>query len=236
MAIEFAVTNGSGWTACADSLAPDSPVRVSEAPDASAIPAMLRRRLNTLGRAVAAEILGQGDQASRLPIVYGSRHGDIERTVGVLSELALGEPVSPMHFSLSVHNAIPGIVSIHNDTTANITSLAALDAALVPVLLEAIGLVQEGCERVLCILADVPLPTPYRDRDAWPAAAFAASFVVNRGQGGTLERTPGAVTGPQPKSGSLPEALQFIEFLASAQQTFSTVHNGGRWTISKRAS
>jgi len=233
MAVELAISNWSGWTTPAHPLVPGSVLHVSDTPDVSAIPAMLRRRLNTLGRATAAELLRH---TADIPVVYGSRHGDLERTLSVLSELARGEPVSPMHFSLSVHNAITGIVSIHRGLTANITSIAAQDECLVPVLLEAAGLVRETNEQVICVIADAPVPALYQRDCTWPAAPFAASFVVGPGTGlaVTLDRAGDQVAADctAPKE-SPPQALRFIEFLASSQQTFSASHNGGHWTIAK---
>jgi len=235
MAVDLAISNWSGWTTPMVPLAPGTALRVSETPDASAIPAMLRRRLDTLGRAVAAEMLRHGESLADTPVVYGSRHGDLERTLDVLSDLARDEPVSPMHFSLSVHNAITGIVSIHSGITANITSIAALDECLVPVLLEAAGLVRETAGQVMCVIADAPVPAIYRRDCCWPAAPFAASFLVGPGDGLaiTLDRADRDTATADDALEALPQALRFIEFLASGQRTFSTPHNGGDWTIAR---
>lgn len=216
-------------------LAPGTALRVSEAPDVSAIPAMLRRRLDTLGRAAAAEMLRHAGHAANIPVVYASRHGDLERTLGVLTDLARGEPVSPMHFSLSVHNAITGIVSIHSGITANITSIAALDQSLVPVLLEAAGLVNESGGPVMCVIADAPVPEIYRRDCCWPLAPFAASFLVGSGDGlaVSLDRADDGTNMTDDAPEELPQALRFIEFLASGQRIFSTPHNGGYWTVAK---
>ncbi len=195
---------------------------------------MLRRRLNTLGRAAAAEILRMNEHHANLPIVYGSRHGDIERTLNVLSEMARGEPVSPMHFSLSVHNAITGILSIHSGTTAGISSIAALEECLVPVLLEAVGLLHEGHERVICVIADVPVPLIYRRDCPWPATPFAAGFTVSADGGLQAMLTQDSSPIMPQGSEDIPEALQFIEFLASGARLFHSAHNGGHWIIAKR--
>lgn len=254
MAVKFGISDWSGWTTTA--LAPvsaDSPLRISEVPDASAIPPLLRRRLNTLGRAAAAELLRLPGSGQHTPVVYSSRHGDIERTLGVLLELARGEPVSPMNFSLAVHNAIPGILSIHSGNTANITSLAALEESLVPALLEAAGLLQEGHTQVLCLFADVPIPDIYRPHCPEPAAPYAASFLVSsdaddrfqlsfapdessadensadESAAGDSSVGKSAVHEPATR----PEALRFVEYLASGAHRFDARHNGGLWTLTR---
>lgn len=243
MAVKFSLSHWSGWTTPA--LVPSSSelsVRIAETPDASAIPTMLRRRLNTLGRAAAAEILRYTESQQHLPVVYSSRHGDIGRTLSVLRELAGKEPVSPMGFSLSVHNAVPGILSIHSGNTANITSLAALNESLVPTLLEATGLLQDGHPQVMCLFADVPIPDIYRHSCPEPVTPFAASFLVSSSGGCTLtlERAISPAL-PDARSQSLcesaaeswPEPLRFIEFLNSTTTCFETLHNGGAWTLSR---
>lgn len=234
MAVKFGISDWSGWTT--PSLVPVSagtPLRISDVPDASAIPALLRRRLNTQGRAAAAELLRLPDAGQHLPVVYSSRHGDIERTLSVLLELANHEPVSPMNFSLAVHNAIPGILSIHSGNTANITSLAALEESLVPALLEAAGLLQEGHAQVLCLFADVPIPEIYRTSCPEPAAPYAASFIVSADANDSFSLNRATDEDASCEADPLPEALRFIEFLASGASRFDTVHNGGLWTLTR---
>ncbi|MFA5494736.1 MAG: beta-ketoacyl synthase chain length factor [Porticoccaceae bacterium] len=236
MAIEFSISNWSGWTLpSAAGLFPAAAVQVADAPDVSPIPPLLRRRLNTLGRACAAEILRHMRTGDNPPIVYCSRHGDIERTLGVLVDLARGEPVSPMNFSLTVHNAIAGIVSIHQGISANISSIAAGEEGLVPVLFEALGLLGEEHPTVLCVLGDVPLPAIYRGHCPWPDLPFAACFTVSSGEGLPLALDfPDACPPVAEPSPARPQPLQFIDFLSSPRQTLATPHNGERWTIRKR--
>src|SRR5690606_1774579 len=88
------------------------------------IPPMLRRRLSPLGKmalAAAWPLLGE-DQF--MPSLFCSRHGELERTAGMLQELAHHNALSPTHFSLSVHNAIGGVYSIARGDRSAITALA----------------------------------------------------------------------------------------------------------------
>lgn len=235
MPVEFAFSHWSGWTSSPAGLPAASQVQTSGTPDAAMVPAMLRRRLDTLGRICAGEILRNLQAGDNLPVIYCSRHGDIERTLSVLLDLARGEPLSPMNFSLAVHNAIAGVLSIHQGITANIISIAALDQGLVPVLLEAAGLIQQGHERVLCAIADVPLPELYRPDCPSPLAPFASCFVIasRGGQAARLDcagSMPGSRDAPEYQ---LPQALQFIDFLGSEQRSFTAGHNGSAWVIDK---
>lgn len=235
MAISFKVSDWSGWTTA--EIPPSlSSVVASSPPNVSHIPALLRRRLNSMGKACAATLYPHLENHENTPIVFCSRHGDIDRTLGVLIDLTDDEPVSPMHFSLTVHNAITGIISIHHQVTGNISSIAATRGAIVPVLLEAIGQLNDNCHQVHCLICDFPLPEIYQDAETPAIAPFTVSFTVTAGTGTalTLEQKAPEAT-PLPDAASTDDdPLAFISFLASAQQTLNVDHNGSRWSLSKR--
>jgi hypothetical protein len=148
----------SEWRAWAAGERPISCAK--ENPSVDFIPAMQRRRLSRLSRfALAAAQSCAGDQT--LPTVFASRHGEIHRTVGLLKDLARQEPLSPMAFSLSVHNTASGLYSIATGNTAPSTAIAAGADTLPMAIIEAIGQLQYH-ERVLLVYAEEPLPEDYR--------------------------------------------------------------------------
>lgn len=204
--------------------------KFTDKPDVADIPAMLRRRLNLLGRASASQVAQLLDEDDSAAIVYCSRHGDIERTLAVLQDIAAREAVSPMNFSLTVHNAIAGVISINKKITSCVSSLASGDEGLVPSLLEAVGLLSDQCRRVVCVHSDVPIPDIYQARVDAPRVPFACCFVVtaNEGQALSLEYVDGS-----PPSGPLPDPVLFVEFLGSDTAAITIRHNGGCWQISK---
>ena len=234
--IRFSISSWSGWTVPANPSAPlareGNHIRFSDVPDASGVPALLRRRLNFMGRSCVGEMLLHLEADANLPIVFCSRHGDIERTLKVLIELAAGEPMSPMDFSLAVHNAIAGVLSIHCGITANISSMASGPGAVVPVLLEAAGLLSEKSPKVLCIICDVALPEIYRTPDEPGGHPFVACFTVTSADHDALQlRYEGAAA---TAGGSDDTPLAFIDFLTSGVAAFRTVHNAGSWSISRQ--
>ncbi len=93
--------------------------------------------------------------------VFASRHGALERTVELLSNLAKDEPLSPTSFSLSVHNSTVGLFSIARSDRAAATAMAAGADSLGLALLEGAMQIAEGAERVLVCYADHKLPAPY---------------------------------------------------------------------------
>lgn len=234
MTINFAVTEWSGWT---PTLLPNSnpgtrSIKHHETPDVSAIPAMLRRKLNTLGRACAAQVLDVLPASTPdIPLVYCSQHGDIQRTLSVLLELAESASVSPNNFSLAVHNAICGVLSIHAGLTGSINTIAAGQQGLVPVLLEAAGLLSPSCPQVLCVMCDVPLPDVYQTADSQPQAPFAICFLLSATAGTGL-----SLNQAEAEAGSAPyiTALNFCEFLDDqTASAMAVTHNGCSWEIVK---
>jgi hypothetical protein len=232
MATSFAISEWSGWqaTLSEDYANESQALAISETPDVASIPPMLRRRLNLLGRACASEVLKHLTDGEIMPIVYCSQHGDIERTTKVFYELADDQPISPMHFSLAVHNAICGILSIQTGLTSNISTIAAGQEGLVPVLLEATGILLSGSKKVLCVICDVPLPEIYRDEHSLPKIPYAISFVVAKSEGInlTLAQLPEYSDRP---IGQLPTCL--IEFLSSNKTALLINHNGTTWKLAR---
>jgi hypothetical protein len=233
MATSFKISEWSGWQAMPSGNYPDEPevLTISETPDVSIIPLMLRRRLNLLGRACGSEILKHLTNGEIMPIVYCSQHGDIERTTKVLKELADDQPVSPMHFSLAVHNAICGILSIQTGLTSNINTIAAGQEGLVPVLLEATGILLSGAEKVLCVICDVTLPEIYRDEQSLPKIPYAISFVVSKAKGVPLTLTQLPQHPDKQNINQLPVCL--IEFLSSDKTELLINHNEATWKLAR---
>src|SRR5262245_46592170 len=74
-------------------------------------PLLLRRRVTTIGKAALRCVWGLPDSAGAR-LVFASRHGEFSRTLSILDALTAGEGVSPADFTLSVHHALAGLLSI----------------------------------------------------------------------------------------------------------------------------
>ena len=231
MDISFAISEWSGWKSqTLSNIAKEK--AIGKDPDFSSIPPLLRRRLNLLGRTCANEILQHINKDENIPVVYCSQHGDIERNLDILSKAAKGEPTSPMNFSLSVHNAILGVLSIHLRLTSSISSISSEQHSLVPVLLEAVGILMSGSKKVLCVLCDVTLPQIYLDDQSLPKNSYAISFIVTKSEGTSLKLIQTEDEVNMKKTEELPTAL--INFLSSDKKEISLNHNGLKWKLLRR--
>ena len=85
-------------------------------PALTEMPAMMRRRVDRLGRIALQASYQAHVDAPDAPVLFASRYGDLGRSVELLTQLARSEPLSPTSFSLSVHNAIGALYSIRAGT------------------------------------------------------------------------------------------------------------------------
>jgi len=214
-------------------LAAPAPLRGDEpaAPPLSEVPAMARRRIDPLGR-MALQVAYQvqddltPEQVQAMPLVFASRWGELDRSVGLLQTLAAGEPLSPTAFSHSVHNAIGALYSIQRGVRANLSAVAAGAYSLEAGWMEALGLLQEGAPEVLLVVFDAPLPPAYAASglDAPLMRPHALALRLRLGGRLHLQRVAPAAA---PDDG-LPPALRSLRFLSGEGPELR--HGAWRWS------
>ncbi|MFC0336431.1 Beta-ketoacyl synthase, N-terminal domain [Kushneria avicenniae] len=156
-------------------------VMTDEKPAANSVPALLRRRLTPLGRAVCTLLGDMGaHERAGTPVLHASRHGDGHRPLDMLDTLFEGEPLSPARFGLSVHNAVLGVYSIAFDNHASMAALAAAGEEFEALLSEARGYLCDGCDSVMLVLTDSPVPARYRIPDQAPQRPSAMLMELSR--------------------------------------------------------
>lgn len=163
------------------------------APKLDWLPPMQRRRLPALARGVFhVARQAAGNAASRVPTVLASRHGELSRTLGLLENLADGEPLSPAAFSLSVHNAVSGQLGIALGNRAPASCVALGGDGLSGALIEGLCLKRPD-EPLLVVAYDAPLPDCYRAYcHAEPFPWALALLLGDHGRRYRLHDTPAA--------------------------------------------
>ncbi len=126
------------------------------------IPTGRRRRMGPMERLMARCALGVLREEPAAEIILCSRYGNVEALASLLGSIAAKEPLSPMTFSLSVHNAAAGLVEqIRGDRTGH-TALAAGRDTLTAGLIEAYARLATAPDRpVALVFGDWPLPEIY---------------------------------------------------------------------------
>ncbi|MBL8739177.1 MAG: beta-ketoacyl synthase chain length factor [Planctomycetes bacterium] len=172
-----------------------TPDEAAQKPLGQALDRVNRRRAGQLGRAladVAAEAIAMAKvDGGTIATIVGSAIGEAATMIGLLDQMwRHQQPMSPADFTVSVHNAASGLISIANKNRGMTTSIAADENTPAAALMEAIGLVVTTDQPVLLACADEPAPENLAGQ-APPWAMLASALVVGpvarRDQLATLE-------------------------------------------------
>lgn len=127
----------------------------------SYVDVLQRRRLSRLAKISLGVMYECIKNSQKFQIVYASRHGELDRTTELLNQIAAGDDVSPMGFSLAVLNSTSGVFSI---ATANHAPSSAVSAGVNTFemgLLEASMQATQSNVPVLFAYADEPISPIY---------------------------------------------------------------------------
>lgn len=158
-----------------------TPDPAAEKPVGLALDRVNRRRAGALGRSLAdatAEALAAaGVDPSQAPTIVGSAIGEAATMIGLLDQMwRRHEPMSPAEFTVSVHNAASGLISICNKNRGMTTSLAADADTPAAALMEGAGMVLTHGVPVVVACGDEPAPENLAGQA--PPWAMLASAVV----------------------------------------------------------
>ncbi len=243
--IEFHVTGWAAW----------SPERISrrewldwaggplanggEEPDSktSSLPTILRRRISPVGQKTLQAAFGLAD-VGNARFVLSSRHGEFGRTLSMLTALADGEAPSPADFSLSVHHALAGLLSIAVGNRLGHTAIAAGRESFAYGLLEAAATVTEFPQIPVVLLHfDEPLPPDYGAIDGQQEQAIAMALRIEPPSrttaGDVIVMKSSAATGEDVPSDSV--GLEFLRFLIGGAGMVEAIGDRLRWQWSRNA-
>jgi hypothetical protein len=167
-----------------------------------------------------------------MPSIFASRHGDTSLSLSLLEGIARGNPMSPTHFSLAVHNAVAGLFSIVRKDASAVTAIAAMRGLVLQTLFEALGQLQ-SCERLLCVIYDIPLPDFYQARRDEPAEPFpyALAMILGKHAGDSYRLEPASAgpDGEDPAFGF--EPLGLLRLLCGLTERTDFAHQQARWQL-----
>jgi hypothetical protein len=198
---------------------------------AASLPQILRRRISNVGQMAFRASYGLSEQRTAR-FVFCSRYGESDRTLRILHSLAAKEPISPADFSLSVHNALAGLLSIAWANTAGHTAISAGADSFGYGLLEAVACLKEGSsEPVMLVYFDDVLPQPYDEvTDGTESCVALAMLLKPPGDDGrefTLTHEP-RNRGAKTQSASA-QSLDFIRFMLSNERETRSIGERTQW-------
>jgi hypothetical protein len=205
--------------------------QTDSAQSAASLPQILRRRVSNVGQ-MAFRVSYAFSEQRTARFVFCSRYGESDRTLRILHSLAAKEPISPADFSLSVHNALAGLLSIAWGNTAGHTAISAGADSFGYGLLEAVACLKEGSsEPVMLVYFDDVPPQPYdeiADRaESCVALAMLLKPPCDGGPDFTLAHEPRShATRPQSASA---HSLDFIRFMLSNERETRSIGERTQW-------
>lgn len=147
-----------------------------QSPKVDFIPSLTRRRLTNIEK-IGLYLARQVEPISaETKIVFASRYGEWQQTIKLIQQMYNDNEMSPAGFSHSVHNAMPGILSIVTKTPYNYTTIAAQDETIDCALIESLS----TREDVLFIYAEESTPTFYAQKFDKPFSGHGLAFVMTR--------------------------------------------------------
>lgn len=210
-------------------------------PDLRFVDPILRRRLSFLsGMSVRVATDCLTDALTPDHFVFCSQFGEYTRSFELLQALARDEPLSPMGFSVSVHNTASSYFSIMRNNMSPSVSVAGGCATLEAAFIEAGALVQSGDARsVLLVYAGEPMPKLYRNLENPVRQSASIGFLLSAVGDAAADLTLDLAWHPNPvplPDASSDPALEVLRLIASGSGSF--VHGDGRlgWTWNVRAS
>lgn len=208
-------------------------------PEASFLPALLRRRCSALTRimlTVAFECCSEEERA-QVVSVFASRHGNINESIELLERLAHKLPLSPTRFSHSVHNAQAGLFSIAAGNRRASSSVAAEEETFGCAWLEALTFLERFPEApVLLVMAEVPLAPVFAALVDEPLASYGLGLLLTSdGPGSRLGFGISAANGSASRA-PWPDALEFLRWLESPEPRLALGSGPRRFEWTKDAS
>lgn len=204
--------------------------------DLSFIPSALRRRCSVFSRvtlAVARAALGDFEDITNLSTVFASAHGEAGITLELLRDLARGQQLSPMGFSLSVHNAASGLFSIALQDKAASTALAAGSRTFLMGLCEAILSVPESPSgALLYVCSDDVVPGDFLPTGVTSSAPCAVALLLGdtaKFDGCTLRLQYRQMNKVNDSAGDTGHAQRIVEWLSGTQGELSLCDGGNEW-------
>lgn len=165
----------------------------ADKPSGVALGRVNKRRAGILGRALsdvcAAALAASGADPETVPTVVGSSIGEAATMIGLLDQMwRAQEPMSPAAFTVSVHNAASGLISIGNKNQGFATSMAADHDTPAGALYEGVGLALTTGAPVLVACGDEGPPASLvKHGPPWGVLAVAVVLTAEAGPGPWIE-------------------------------------------------
>ncbi len=197
------------------------------------IPANSRRRMSLASKLAVQTALSLSKKHKVDSAIFVSRHGELQRTCKLITEILSGDEASPIAFSQSVHNTASGLFSIAAQEKFPITSLAAGKDSFQQGMIEACARLNGSSDNtILLVYFDDVLPEVYSsfvDEELFPCAL---GLILKNGEDWKVASADAVEWSDK---ALMPQALQFLQHYLNeeSQFTVSGTRHDWMWTCVK---
>lgn len=202
---------------------------LGDLPKSSHIPMMSARRMSTGSRLAVAAGLSLLEETTADMAIFTSRHGELERTYKILQCLHSQQNISPTDFAMSVHNTASGWLTIAGNIAMPVASLAAGVDSFQQGIIEAMGMLASGAERVLLVDFDGIMPDFYHSQTSPIGLPYALALLLTAGDDLQCER----ISSIDSYESGLPQGLSFLRNWLSKKASFVVPGQPNNWQWSQ---
>ena len=145
------------------------------------------RRLSDISKITLDVALNTG-KAEQVPAIFASRRGEVSRIAQLLSDICVGEELSPTAFSMSVHNTTSGLYSIQSVNRSPSTTIAGGHDTVMSGLVTVATLLASGQPEVLLVITEDRMPDIYHPFMTPGEQPVAAAFLLTPGDDISFEK------------------------------------------------
>jgi hypothetical protein len=168
--------------------------------------------------------------------IFATRHGEFTTTLRILEEITNRDAPSPADFSMSVHHALAGLLSIHAGNKAGHTTISAGASTFGYGVLEAATtILEQQHSAALLVSYDEPLPDAYqgfREKEEEQLPFILALDIVAPEAADhrfMLSLRPNGDPVGVPNSSDMPMGQRFLDFFLSGRSQAELVGETLTW-------
>jgi hypothetical protein len=234
--VRFSIASQAAWapgveTAEAWSIWASAPHAFDQGkePAVSDMPAMLRRRAGFLGKMALEVAYRCLAGRTGIPTVFCSRHGEVARSVELLTDLSRDTALSPTNFGLAVHNASAGLFSIARADKANHIALAAGRSSIEHAVIEACSLLADGEPEVLLVAYDNCLPQLFEGFEDCDEQPYAWAWLMVPAAEKFISLSWCAADEEAPSTNAMTPGLQVLQFCLQRSNRLERTDSSRQW-------
>ena len=177
-------------------------------PELPGVKPLVKRRMPLLAKAIHA--INEAAGLHHLPTVFASQNAELSRTIKLVRQF--GADLSPAMFSMSVNNAIPGLLSVIAEDNAPYTVIDSMSGLLEMALFEAMAQLNDH-PKVKVVCFEEPTNEAHLDLVSQTDVGGVLVLVIEPGQGTSI--TPSKMAEGSAEHGPL-RIIDYHGFLSQA--------------------